>query len=184
MSPRKLRSDEKTLWKHVTRNTERISHRSGAPLASSREQARLLHAGFYPLTDLDFSTKRAPPPSHTEKGQGADKKAITRVKRGKIAPEGKIDLHGLSAEQAHAALTRFILSSHARGRRLVLVVTGKGGGKERDDPMRSPRGLLKQKVPHWLALPPLGPVVLDVQDAHLRHGGAGACYVWLRRKRA
>jgi DNA-nicking Smr family endonuclease len=86
-------------------------------------------------------------------------------------------------DTAHSALTRFILSSQASGRRLVLVVTGKG--KDRDDggPIPTPRGKLRHQVPHWLELPPLAQAVLQVTPAHISHGGDGAYYVYLRRGR-
>ena len=112
-----------------------------------------------------------------------DANAFGKMKRGKLVPEGRIDLHGMTIAQAHPALTRFILDAHGDGKRLVLVITGKG--KERDDyapiPMR--RGVLKQQVPHWLALSPLRQIVLQVAESHLKHGGAGAYYVYLRRHR-
>jgi DNA-nicking Smr family endonuclease len=38
-------------------------------------------------------------------------------------------------------------------------------------------------VPHWLSLPPLRPCILQLAEAHLSHGGAGALYVYLRRSR-
>ena len=59
-----------------------------------------------------------------------DRKAFGQMKRGKLKPEGRIDLHGMTMDRAHPALTRFILSSQASGRRLVLRMelewTGKG----------------------------------------------------------
>jgi DNA-nicking Smr family endonuclease len=64
----------------------------------------------------------------------------------------------------------------------VLVITGKGKpGREDDYPHRQ-GGVLRQQVPHWLRLPPLGLAVQQVAEAHLRHGGSGACYVYLRRR--
>jgi DNA-nicking Smr family endonuclease len=106
-----------------------------------------------------------------------------KMLRGKLKPEARIDLHGMTLAQAHPVLTRFILDAHDDGLRLVLVITGKG--KDRDDPGPIPirRGVLKHQVPNWLHMPPLGRVVLDVREAHIRHGGAGAYYVYLRRTR-
>ena len=106
-----------------------------------------------------------------------------KMLRGKLKPESRIDLHGMTLAQAHPVLTRFILGAHADGLRLVLVITGKG--KDRDDPGPIPirRGVLKHQVPNWLHMPPLGRVVLDLREAHLRHGGTGAYYVYLSRAR-
>ncbi|MBS3980727.1 MAG: Smr/MutS family protein [Rhodobacteraceae bacterium] len=105
-----------------------------------------------------------------------------RMTRGKLLPEARIDLHGMTLAEAHPELIRFILNAHSAGLRLVLVITGKG--KRRDDtgPIPQRMGALRHQVPHWLHLPPLGPVVLQVSEAHLKHGGGGAYYVYLRRR--
>ncbi|HSG57221.1 MAG TPA: Smr/MutS family protein, partial [Paracoccaceae bacterium] len=77
----------------------------------------------------------------------------------------------------------FILSSHARGMRLVLVITGKGKVKDYEAPMPARHGVLRHQVPQWLNLAPLRPLVLQIAPAHIRHGGQGAYYVYLRRGR-
>lgn len=112
-----------------------------------------------------------------------DRKAFGRLKRGKLQPEARIDLHGMTQAQAHPALTRFIQEAHARGLRLVLVITGKGKAREVPGPMPVPVGVLKHQVPHWLNTGPLRPHVLQIAEAHLKHGGSGAYYVYLRRPR-
>ncbi|MGB0440089.1 MAG: Smr/MutS family protein [Paracoccaceae bacterium] len=112
-----------------------------------------------------------------------DTKAFGRLKRGKLVPEARIDLHGLTLDQAHPDLMRFILTSHARGLRLVLVITGKGQRHDPYDPMPLRRGVLKQQVPQWLRLPPMSLAVLQVAEAHVKHGGGGAYYVYLTRRK-
>ena len=108
-----------------------------------------------------------------------DHKTHRKMSRGKLAPEARIDLHGMTLAVAKTALTGFILRCSGSGRRLVLVITGKGKGDRGPLPTRS--GALRHEVPHWLDLPPLSHVVLQVVPAHLRHGGGGAYYVYLRR---
>ncbi|MEL6960844.1 MAG: Smr/MutS family protein, partial [Pseudomonadota bacterium] len=90
-----------------------------------------------------------------------DQKAFGRMKRGKLKPEARIDLHGMTVAQAHPALTGFILRSASAGHRLVLVITGKG--KDRDDggPIPTKFGVLRHQVPQWLSMPPLGTLVLQ-----------------------
>jgi DNA-nicking Smr family endonuclease len=110
-----------------------------------------------------------------------DKRQFQRMTRGKLDPEARIDLHGMTLDQAHGALNRFILGAQARGLRLVLVITGKGKTTRDDGPIPRRPGALKQDVPRWLRMAPLGQAVLELREAHLRHGGAGALYVYLRR---
>ncbi len=112
-----------------------------------------------------------------------DKRQFQRMSRGKLEPDARIDLHGMTLAQAHGALNGFILRAYASGLRLVLVITGKGKTLADDGPIPRRQGALKHDVPHWLRMAPLGPVVLEIREAHLRHGGAGAYYVYLRRAR-
>lgn len=112
-----------------------------------------------------------------------DAKAYGRMTRGKLVPEARIDLHGLTLAEAHPELIRFILNAQSAGLRLVLVITGKGKARPDHGPIPERVGALRHQVPQWLRLPPLGPAVLQVAEAHLRHGGAGAYYVYLRKTR-
>jgi len=105
------------------------------------------------------------------------------MRKGKLLPEARLDLHGMTLAEAHPELVRFILNAHSAGMRLVLVITGKGKDRDRGGPIPTRFGALRHQVPHWLALPPLGPVVLQIAEAHLRHGGSGAFYVYLKRIR-
>jgi DNA-nicking Smr family endonuclease len=94
------------------------------------------------------------------------------VRRGKLDIGGKLDLHGHTQVSAEAALHRFIHAAHARGDRTVIVITGVG---------RAGQGVLKQRLPEWLAARELRPLVSGFAEAHRSHGGAGAYYVFLKR---
>ena len=106
------------------------------------------------------------------------------MKKGRLVPEARIDLHGLTLAQAHPTLNRFILDAVAAERRLVLVITGKGKVRDELGPIPERHGVLRHQVPHWLNSMPLKPHVLQIAEAHVKHGGAGAYYVYLRRARA
>lgn len=110
-----------------------------------------------------------------------DAKTHGKMTRGKLAPEARIDLHGMTMDQAHPALTGFIQRSYGAGLRLVLVITGKGG-KSREMGGFHQTGVLRRQVPHWLHQAPLGAMVLQVTESHASHGGGGALYVYLRRR--
>ncbi|NIY96604.1 Smr/MutS family protein, partial [Salipiger sp. HF18] len=80
-------------------------------------------------------------------------------------------------------LVRFILMSVTRGLRLVLVITGKGLREDPHDPMPRRRGVLKTQVPQWLRMPGVSHAVLQITEAHGKHGGSGAYYVYLKKRR-
>lgn len=110
-----------------------------------------------------------------------DAKKHAKMTRGKLVPEARIDLHGMTLAQAHPELISFVRHAHSQGLRLVLVITGKGKSGHDIGPIPQKMGALRHQVPLWLRLPPLGLTVLQVSEAHLRHGGSGAYYVYLRR---
>lgn len=192
---RQLRPDEMALWQEVARRTEPLGpkrkqatmtpDKTLRPPASAPEEA----IPAFRLGDLaqGDGTRHDVLPGIAERVAAApvamDRKSFHRLKRGKLTPEARLDLHGMTLDHAHGALTGFILRAHGAGKRLVLVVTGKG--KDRDDggPIPVRNGVLRHNVPQWLRLPPLGPLVLQVTGAHIRHGGGGAYYVYLRRRR-
>jgi DNA-nicking Smr family endonuclease len=99
---------------------------------------------------------------------------LRRLDRGREAMSARLDLHGCGEAEAYDRLTAFILGAHAAGGRAVLVITGKGSRGE---------GLLRRRVPQWLAEPPLREVVAGLAEAHRRQGGAGALYVALKANR-
>ena len=90
-----------------------------------------------------------------------------------------IDLHGLNQAEAHQSLRGFLRHSQARGAKLVIVVTGKGGPSDEAGPWRHERGVLRRLTPHWLREPDLRSIVLGFEEAGRAHGGSGALYVRL-----
>jgi DNA-nicking Smr family endonuclease len=113
----------------------------------------------------------ASPPSRTP--NGVDGQTFKQLSRGERKVEAVIDLHGMTVQVAHSALRRFIEIQAAAGKRCLLVITGKGAP---DRPSR-----LKHEVPLWLD--DWKPPVLAVTNAQPKHGGAGALYVLLQRRR-
>jgi DNA-nicking Smr family endonuclease len=114
---------------------------------------------------------------------GLDGNTQDRLNRGLIAPDATLDLHGMTQIAAHRALQHFLRGARAQDNRLIVVVTGKGNPRAPDAAAwtESPHGVLKEMVPRWLAEPGLAQWVARVQPAHIRHGGGGALYVYLRK---
>lgn len=132
-----------------------------------------------------MSTAPAPPRRNDERASVRMHHGThRRMVRGKLKPEARIDLHGMTLAAAHPALNRFVTDAYDRGLRLLLVITGKGrGSDDGDGPIPERRGVLRRQVPHWLTSPPIGALVLEIREAHQRHGGGGAYYVYLKRRR-
>lgn len=194
--PRHLSPEERALWDSIARQAK--------PLARTKKPAPTAAPTFRPKTDPKPAEK--PPLPQFRMGQKSatarphnlapsldvhlsahpvrmDRKQHGRMKRGKLEPEARIDLHGMTLDRAHTALIGFVLRAETQGKRLILVITGKG--KDRDDggPIPTRLGVLRHQVPHWLQLPPLSQLVLQITPASQKHGGHGAYYVYLRRRR-
>lgn len=189
---RSLNPRERALWDRVAHTAKPLEKPRSPPLPPPEPQNQTkappedlrshvrLPDGFSIGAKAGSTTDGAVPRSDQIR---MDRKKFQRMTRGKLTPEARMDLHGMTLADAHPALTGFILSSHAAGRRLVLVITGKGRGRDDGGPIPSRPGVLKRQVPIWLSAPPLSQAVLQVAEASRRHGGAGAYYVYLGRKK-
>ncbi|WGH80283.1 Smr/MutS family protein [Jannaschia ovalis] len=192
---RQLSPEDRDIWARVTRSADPLhkARRDPAPEPPAKPAPRSQPAPERARVDPFRLGERAKArgsthsltPSLPEQVRAQplrmDAKTHRRMTSGKLRPDAKIDLHGMTLDQAHPALIRFVLGAQAEGRRLLLVVTGKGKRRESEGPIPTRLGVLKHQVPQWLRMPPLGAVVLQVSEAHRSHGGAGAYYVYLRR---
>jgi DNA-nicking Smr family endonuclease len=207
MPRRRLTEEERELWHRVARTATRLLPAS-EPVADTRKapvpdpQAAKPTPVFKPAVQIPQSFPKSKPSTPTKsriqldlaKPVGErlaqhpvqmDRGLHKSMMRGKLEPEARIDLHGMTVAQAHSALHGFILSAHARGLRLVLVITGKGRTKGRDyiAPIPTRAGVLKHEVPQWLRMAPLASAVMELRESHRSHGGTGAYYVYLRKRR-
>ena len=183
-----LNPDEELLWQAVARTAQPMH----------KALRRKVEAAFAPASPPTASPENLRLPNFRigEKSRplipaaslptaltlAMDAKAYARLNKGKLAPEARIDLHGLTLSEAHPELIRFLLNAHSAGLRLVLVITGKGKPTQDHGPIPARLGVLRHHVPLWLRQPPLAPAILQVVEAHLKHGGSGALYVYLRRR--
>lgn len=104
-----------------------------------------------------------------------DENTIKRIKKGRMEIQRTLDLHDMNAEAAYDALHGFISECYACGLGLVLVITGKGRVSE--------QGVLRKNLPRWCEDAAFRPMIVGIQQAAQAHGGQGAYYVRLRRKR-
>jgi len=100
-----------------------------------------------------------------------------RLSRGLVQPDRTVDLHGHSLATAYDLLDRRLEQAVTTGDRVLLLITGKArSGTER-------RGAIRAAVGDWLAASRHAGAIAAVRGAHPRHGGSGALYIVLRRKR-
>ncbi|PUB17189.1 Smr/MutS family protein [Yoonia sediminilitoris] len=190
--PRHLSAEEKALWDRVAERTKPMDPKRPDIPPNPVKPAKASKPKD-PVPDFSVGQKADLRRAHdilpnitdrlTRAPVNMDNKSFGKMKRGKLKPEARIDLHGMTMSEAHPELIRFIMGSHAMGRRLVLVITGKGKDRDEGGPIPTRHGVLRHQVPQWLALPPMNQAILQVTPAHLRHGGHGAYYVYLRRSR-
>jgi DNA-nicking Smr family endonuclease len=174
------KSDERALWRAAMHGVaplpKRIGKRAAPPPAEEM-----------PLTAAKPKPARrvAPQPPVVAKLRdlapgvtpGVDRRSADRLRRGERKIEARLDLHGMTQDEAHRALDAFLGRAEHAGWRCVLVITGKGR------PGTSAGGVLRAAVPRWLNEAPNRARLLAVAAAQPKHGGAGAMYLLLRRKR-
>ncbi len=207
---RTLTGDEVALWAHVTRHVDPISAASKRKAASRDAAAKAEQEAASPppqeaaqpaakapgkfrkpawaagnardAKSAPVAAKPAATPPPSPPLAPLERRLRQRLSRGSHPIDAVIDLHGMRQEEAHQALRTFLHAAQRRGDSVVLVVTGKGGASAGGS-LFEERGVLRRIVPHWMRLPDLRPVVVGFEEAVQHHGGAGALYVRIRRRR-
>ena len=190
MSRKPLKPEDAALWAAVTKDV--------APLKGAKPLRfdAMRHPRDIPVRDHPARRRAAEPQYDLPPRQlapapqslaGLDGSRARRLQRGKLPVEGRLDLHGMTQEKAWRALGPFLARSQEAGKRVVIVVTGKGGARKNDEleaPWTEPRtGILRDLVPQWLAEGENAARVVAWHPASPRDGGDGALYVVLRRIR-
>lgn len=186
MSRRKGRSlapEEEELWRAVKKTVTPLLPEKAAPppavLATAEPEPQR------PLVQLPPAAPSAPPSKPAlPKLHPFGKRERQAVNRGRTAIDGRLDLHGYRQDEAHARLSGFLSYAQSMGWKVVLVITGKGRpGGDFQSLHDHERGVLRRVVPLWLSLPEFRRVVLGYEDAGPVHGGGGALYVRIRKRK-
>ena len=180
---RNLTPEERDLWRQVTRDVKRRRPDPPDPVVPpvptetpTRPAASPPSAGPVRPNRSTYIPRTPPPAVGPGLTPGLDKQTARRVRQGRLPIDGHLDLHGMRQIDAHHALVGYLRNAHARGKRLILVITGKGTGREGG-------GVLRANLPRWLNEPGVRELVLSIEYARPDHGGDGAYYVLLRRSR-
>jgi DNA-nicking Smr family endonuclease len=193
---RPLTAEEAELWAYATRDTRRAIYKRRAEAAPENESVPAMKAdatqkpsqsktdgaeSSSPRPYVNASAKPAPPPL-----AAFDERQRRKLSREPDLIDARLDLHGMRQREAHGALRGFLLACASRGDRHVLIITGKGAREDRErgrDFFAEERGVLRRLVPQWLGEPDLRHAVVSFTTASPRHGGEGALYIRLRKRR-
>lgn len=180
MSKRTLSDSERALWHLYTDDVKRTGKMDVAAPESNPEFKIKVP------TQTVFKKTAASSVSNYESLKNNDSNWGKKLKAGKAAIEGKIDLHGMTCVEAYDKLSKFLERAQRNGKRAVLIVTGKGGPRNdyadyRFTDFENSRGVLRREVPLWLSGGAMRHMIVTFQDAAPRDGGSGALYVVLKR---
>jgi len=157
VSSRKATPDEEHLFRDTLKDARPLRKRARVKLEKPQPER------------LPKRERLMPPPLLETQASVIGGHKGAQLRRGKLEPDARFDLHGFTQDKAYGALLRFLSRAHEENFRLVLVITGKGQ-------------ILRGQLPLWLGQKDLKPMISGVSEAHAGHGGAGAFYVALRGK--
>ncbi|SFU08890.1 Smr/MutS family protein [Mesorhizobium sp. YR577] len=169
---KKLSDEDRVLWNLVARSAKPLKGKVGvqepSPEPMTMEQAMAM--------DKPVAKPAAPTPAKPRQTvtHSFDAPTHDKIAKGRLPIEGRVDLHGLTQDQAYSLLLSFLTRAYAGGVRYVLVITGKGSSSGGE-------GVLRRAVPAWLMTPPFRMFVSSHDHAARNHGGSGALYIRLRR---
>jgi len=162
------------LWAKVTASVRPLKSRAAPPPEMPRPRVNVRPQ---PVEAPNMSPERTvSAPESASLDGGWDR----RIRKGRIEAERTVDLHGHTQDEAYAALAGALERAWRDDVRTLLVITGKARPAGADG---RPRGVIAANFSRWAATPALRPFIAAIRPAHPRHGGGGAWYVILRRKR-
>ncbi|SIT54631.1 Smr protein/MutS2 [Mesorhizobium prunaredense] len=167
----RLSEDDRVLWNLVARTAKPLKGKSAIDIP-----ADIADDTKPPLRDQAMAPAAATKAKTQHVSHALDEPTLEKLSKGRLPIEGRVDLHGLSQDEAYSLLFSFLHRAHAGGIRYVLVITGKGSSSGGD-------GVLRRAVPAWLSTPAFRPLISSHDHAARKHGGSGALYVRLRRAR-
>ena len=171
---RRLSAEEQTLWSRVVESVRPLH-----PLVAAAAPATGAAPAKPPAVPRPVLAKPAPaPPRKASPGTTLDGSWDKRLARGAVAPDATLDLHGHNLDTAWVALDRKLEQAIGRGDRMLLLVTGKPPSE-----VKGKRGAIRAAVGDWLAVSRHAGDIAAVRGAHPRHGGSGALYIILRKRR-
>ena len=186
-APRGLSPEEAALWAKVAGTVEPL-HPKKLQNAAPTKGGKAVEPIAPPVRRTAPASARkvvraaVPATKPQAKPSGLDSHWERRLSRQSTEPDFSLDLHGHTLDQAYRRLDAGLTQAKAMNARLVLVVTGKSRPVDAADRGQK-RGAIRAKVLDWLAAGQHASDIAAVRNAHRRHGGDGAIYLVLKRRR-
>ncbi|MGE0284126.1 MAG: Smr/MutS family protein, partial [Rhizobiaceae bacterium] len=167
--PKVLSNEDRILWNLVARSTKPLPGKSTPvePAAAESFAEAMAETEKRPAPAATPASTSPQPKRHLP--THLDTPTLDKLAKGRLPIEARVDLHGMTQDEAYSLLYTFLSRAHSRGARYVLVITGKGSSSGGD-------GILKRMVPGWLSTPTFRPFVSSHDHAARGHGGGGALY--------
>ena len=174
---RRLSAEERALWHKVVETVRPLA--GTAPLVAGKASEPEPESKRAAAAIVPAKPAPKPPAAKARPGTTLDASWDRRLARGLVAPDAIVDLHGHNLATAWDLLDRRLDQAVAGGARLLLLITGKPPAEK----ARGGRGAIRAAVGDWLHASRHAGDIAAVRNAAPRHGGAGALYIVLRRKR-
>ena len=200
-APRGLSAEEKAAWERLAESVTPLAGRTRPAVAKAqggtanetghkagkntapKPVGTARPAAITPKTHTPVAAPKPPPAARLSEGPtGLDSHWDRRFKSGRIEPDLPLDLHGHTLDTAYARITAGLDQARAMGARVVLVIAGRERPVDPAD-RSNRRGAIRAKLLDWLAAGPHADHISAIRRAHRAHGGEGALYLILKRRR-
>ncbi|WP_156842668.1 Smr/MutS family protein [Novosphingobium aquimarinum] len=186
---RRLSAEEAEAWAQVARTVAPIEAARLKPGVADKPAPKPAPSGQpqpskskQPVRPKAPPPKPPPAPAPSQRANSLDSTWDRKLTRGTVMPDYTLDLHGASLDVAYSRLLHGLAQARALDARVVLVVTGKPRPVDAAD-RGTRRGAIRAKIVDWIAASSMASEVAAIRNAHRRHGGSGALYVILKRRR-
>lgn len=180
MAGRRLSPEEAQIWSKVAQTVHPLRGTQARPTASIKAELLQGAASSKTLISKPAKSVHSPAKKPVAVLDGSWEK---RIATGALIPEMSVDLHGHTLESAHRHLNHMLGIAISRNVRVVLVITGNPRSSAKTVSGERTRGAIRAEIGDWLALGGYSDAIASVRTAHPRHGGKGALYIILRRKK-
>jgi len=168
--------EDAALWSAVAETVEPLKDRDVPPQTTGAMPPPVQRKISLPVSRPEYKPPAQLPDLAHGDQPGLDKSTAKRLRRGKVQIEARLDLHGMTQNEARPALADFIDRAWYSGKREVLVITGKGTRAD------GSVGVLREAVPRWLNDSENRNRITAFTHAAAKDGGAGALYVRIKKR--